>query len=84
MSVPDAPPPNGADPAARRAIGGFLAALLILIGIVLLLPGLCSLFFVTAFLSGKGSAGGLGVLWLITFVVAAGGILLIRYAWRNR
>ena len=49
-----------------------------------LLPGLCSLFFMIPFLIGEGPVGGLGMVWLMTFVIAAGGILLIGYAWRNR
>jgi len=54
--------------------------LLILIGVVLLLPGLCSLVF----MGFAGGGGGLGLLYLVTFAIAAGGIMLIRYAIRNR
>ncbi len=37
-----------------------------------------------SFLPGDRSAHGWGLVWLITFLIAAGGIALIRYAVRNR
>ena len=60
-----------------------LGALLVLIGIVLLLPGICSLLFMVPFLLGAGSVSDWVVLWLMTFLLAAGGSALIRYAVRN-
>jgi hypothetical protein len=65
-----------------------LAALIIVIGIVLLLPGICSLIFIATFFaedpSGFFTEGGLLLLWLFCFAIAAGGILLIRRAWAGR
>ena len=58
-------------------------ALLGLIGIVLMLPGICS-FFMIPFLLDGDLPGGWGLVWVITFLIAAGGIALIRYAVRNR
>jgi hypothetical protein len=55
-------------------------ALLILVGIVLLLPGICSVIAAGMF----GGSGGLALIYLATFAIAAGGIALIRYAIRNR
>jgi hypothetical protein len=52
---------------------------MIIIGIVLLLPGLCALAF-TGMLSGGGLAG--AGLWLVCLLVAAGGIALIVKAFR--
>jgi hypothetical protein len=50
---------------------------------VLLLPGICSLIFIG--LGGLGGGNGsIGGLWLLTFLVAAGGIALIMFAVRNR
>jgi hypothetical protein len=82
MSVPDTPPPPEPpqQPTYNR-LGGCAAAFLILIGVVLLLPGICSLGFMVAMGSGQGP---LPLLWLLTFAIAAGGIALIRYAIRNR
>jgi hypothetical protein len=48
---------------------------------VLLLPGLCSLLFMFA---GVGTDGAIVTLWLISFVIGAGAVALIRYAIRNR
>ncbi len=55
-------------------------ALLVTVGVVLLLPGLCSLISMGLF----GGSGGLALIYLVTFAIAAGGIALIRYAIRNR
>jgi len=51
---------------------------------VLVLPGICSLVFMIPLLLGRSSPGGWGLVWLITFLIAAGGIALIRYAVKNR
>ncbi|HMK78273.1 MAG TPA: hypothetical protein VK438_01425 [Xanthobacteraceae bacterium] len=73
-------PPQGRIP-GPQGLGVFLTVLFVLVGIVLLLPGLCSLVFMV----GMGSGGGpLVLLWLLTFGIAAGGVVLIRYAIRNR
>ena len=65
-------------PAARR--DGWITALMIIAGIVLLLPGLCALVF--AGLMGSGGAGPLPILWLICLAISAGGIALIAKAIR--
>jgi len=58
-----------------------------LFGIIMLLPGLCSLGFMGVFLSGffrGGSGGGVGglipLLWLVCFGISFCGILLLRFA----
>ena len=56
--------------------------LLILVGIILLLPGLCSLAAIVI-LAGGGLDGRLLLLWMFCFAVSAGGIWLIRYAVRK-
>lgn len=79
MTIPE--PSLPVPPPRPRGIGGCLAAFLVLVGIVLLLPGVCSLVFMFA---GVGPDGGIAVLWLISFVIGAGAIALISYAIRNR
>ena len=59
-----------------------LMVLLILVGIILLLPGLCSLAAIVI-LAGGGLDGRLLLLWMFCFTVSAGGIWLIRYAVRK-
>ena len=80
MTVPE-PDLPAVPPPRPQGIGGCLAAFLVLVGIVLLLPGVCSLLFMFA---GVGADGGVVVLWLISFVIGAGAIALISYAIRNR
>ena len=63
-------------------MGGCLTVFLMLIGIVLLLPGICSLLFMGA--SGVRIGGDIAGLILLTFLIAAGGIALIVFAVRNR
>jgi len=67
-------------PPPSRGLGVFVTTLLVLVGVVLLLPGLCSLISIGLF----GGSGGLALIYLATFAIAAGGIALIRYAIRNR
>ena len=76
MSTPDMPP------ARRRYSGGQIA--LIVIGIILLLPGACAVFFMI------GMAGEIRLhdpivqmivaLWAICFAIAAVGVVLIIVA----
>ena len=82
MSVPQVPLPEEPPPVPppQRGLGGCAMVFLVLVGVVLLLPGLCSLISMGMF----GASGGLGLIYLLTFAVAAGGIALIRYAVRNR
>ena len=63
-------------------------SLLFAAGLVLLLPGLCSIGFIVI-LSGEGlkdlfSDAGLVALWAVCLAVSAGGIVLIRHAVRRR
>ena len=83
MSVPQIPP-SGPPAAPRRpqGLGGCLTAVLVVVGIVLLLPGLCSLIFMG--LAGGGGGGVIGLLWAVCLLIGVGGIILIQYAIRNR
>ena len=87
MSVPQIPPsgPPAAPPLPPQrpqGLGWFLAALLIIVGIVLLLPGLCSLVFMG--MLGGGGGGVIGLLWAVSLLIGVGGIILIQYAIKNR
>jgi UPF0716 family protein affecting phage T7 exclusion len=71
----------------RPARHPVVTALMIIAGIILLLPGICSLVFITMFSVGGASVtrdSGLGLLWLVCFAVAAAGIALIYRAVRHR
>ena len=78
MSAPETPPPL--PPAPRRGNGGCGTAILVFVGIILLLPGLCSLIAMANLGVGEWPAV---LLWLIPFGIAAGGIALIVHAARN-
>jgi hypothetical protein len=82
MSVPEVPagPPP---PGRSRPLGGCAAAFIMLIGVVLLLPGVCSLWFIVS-TGAQGWDVLVGSLWIITLGIGAAGILLIRYVLRNR
>lgn len=77
MSIPDQPP--------HRALSRILSAILILVGIVLLLPGVCAGYFVLDFLtSGPPSLDPvIAQLWFGCFAVTAVGIALIWWAVRR-
>jgi lipopolysaccharide export LptBFGC system permease protein LptF len=66
-------PTDPASPRRRRDI--VTTIVMVVFGIILLLPGVCSLFFMSAM--GSGSGGPLVVLWVICFVISAGGIALL-------
>ena len=80
MSDQQARPPG---PGPRR--NPWVTALLILIGIVLLLPGLCSLFFAAILISSGGPGGNADLLplWIFCFLVGVGGVALIVFAIRR-
>ena len=81
MSEPDNPPPS---PTLQHT-GGEIA--MILIGVVLLLPGLCSLVLalgsMSEWRSGDAILQALIGLWVICFIVSGVGIALIWLARRN-
>jgi hypothetical protein len=83
-SRPDIQPDASAPPPVYNRLGGCAATFLVVLGLILVLPGVCSLIFMGAFGSGGGAGGGLAALWFLTFAIAAGGIALIVYAVRHR
>jgi hypothetical protein len=61
-----------------------MRVLAVLFGIILLLPGLCSLGFMAILLPAGASGGNasvygmFGLLWIVCFAISFGGILMIR------
>jgi hypothetical protein len=62
-----------------------MRALAVVFGIILLLPGLCSLGFMAILLPGSVARGGSEsafapflLLWLVCFAISFGGIMMIR------
>jgi ABC-type dipeptide/oligopeptide/nickel transport system permease subunit len=66
----------------------FVTVLMVVAGIILLLPGLCSLVFLGTLVYedpiGTFREPGLILLWAILIAIGWGGFLLIRRAVRNR
>lgn len=66
-------------------MNSFWKVVLVIIGIILLLPGLCSIVFLFGFMTGGNTLESLQ-LWAFFGVpgllVSAGGVFLIRYARR--
>jgi len=75
-------PPPPAPPPERPPRNGAVSVLMVIGGVILLLPGLCSLFFIVMLGSNTGSVGPLGALWLICFIISAGGIAMLVRAFR--
>jgi hypothetical protein len=69
------------EPEERRPLDAAMKGLLIFLGALLLLPGLCALFFMFAL--GGGWDTSLVGLWLVCLAISAGGIALIRAAARR-
>ena len=78
MSLTPTPPPTEPEPYRRPNFG---SALLILVGLVLLLPGLCAVFsflsMAPALLGDTTAIIPLGLLWALCFLISYGGVRLI-------
>jgi hypothetical protein len=71
----DRGPPEATDqPPPRRRRDVATTIVMVVFGIILLLPGVCSLVFMSTM---GGADGVLGLLWLICFAISAGGIALL-------
>jgi hypothetical protein len=84
---PPVPPPPEMPPLPPRS--GWVTALMVLVGVILLLPGLCALGFGVLSLSEPGSGAAPIMPSIMPFVVVGllvgfGGIMLIRAAIRGR
>jgi hypothetical protein len=81
---PPPPPPNGNYvPPPPPGRSGCLTAFMVIVGIILLLPGLCALIFGADNLMRSHPDPTVLTLVMICLLVAAGGILLIRAAIRG-
>ncbi len=58
-----------------------LTVLMVIFGIVLLLPGVCAVFFMAEF-GASGTDSWLVLLWAVCFLIAFGGIWLLISAFR--
>jgi hypothetical protein len=74
--LPRPPPPQPRD--------GCLTAIMVLVGIVLLLPGLCAVIFGVASFSNGHPDPGFTPFVVIGLLVGFGGVMLIRSAIRGR
>jgi uncharacterized membrane protein YraQ (UPF0718 family) len=89
MSYSDMPPPQppirepgGLPPPPPR--NGCLTAFMVIVGIVLLLPGLCALIFgIGSLTSPGGFESGILPFVLVGLMVGAAGVLMIRRAIRD-
>ena len=79
---PPIPEPGGLPPPPPR--NGCLTAFMVIIGIILLLPGLCALIFgVGSLTSSGGFESGILPFVLVGLMVGAAGVLMIRWAIRD-
>jgi hypothetical protein len=89
MSVPNVPPTPPRQPRSPIA-----TALLLIFGLLLLAPGVCSVIFIREYMYMRSlypngiphqayMGSDIWVLWVISFIISAGGIGLIIYAFRR-
>jgi hypothetical protein len=81
--IPEAPPPipPREPPPAQR--DGCLTAIMVLVGVVLLLPGLCAIIFGVGNLTSSSPDSVVTMLVLLGLAIGAGGVLLMRAAIRG-
>jgi len=77
-TAPQPPPPVTAAAPRPQPRNGFLTVLMVIAGIIMLLPGLCAVFFGVASLHDSNSD--FMPLILIGLLVGLGGVFLIRAA----
>ena len=78
--LPSAPPPAGMPPPPRS---GCLTAFMVIVGVVLLLPGLCALVFGAGSLFSPSYDSGFTPFILFGLLVGFGGVMMIRAALRG-
>jgi hypothetical protein len=55
--------------------------LMVIFGLILLAPGICSVFFIVGMGAGRGDPA-LILLWIVCFAISFGGIWLLRSVMR--
>jgi hypothetical protein len=79
MSVPNVPPTP-----PRRPRSAVVTALLLIVGILLLAPGVCAFIFIPEYAASPSPVpSGIMQLWIISFIISALGIALIVFAARR-
>jgi hypothetical protein len=66
-------------PDSRRA--PVLTMLMVIFGVILLMPGVCAIFFMVG-MGPSGADSGIALLWAVCLAVAFGGLWLLRSAFR--
>jgi hypothetical protein len=85
MSYGDTPPTRPTPPPdLPPQRNGCLTAFMVIVGVILLLPGLCALIFGVGSLTSGGLDRGILPFVLVGLMVGAGGLLMIRWAVRDR
>jgi hypothetical protein len=80
----DNPPAGPPDLPPRLPRSGWVTALMAIVGIILLLPGLCALVFGAMSLSSPSSAASIMPFVVVGLLVGFGGLMLIVSAIRGR
>ena len=78
--MPDGSPPPSLPPQLPPPRSGCATAFMVLIGVILLLPGLCAILFGVGTLSGSNPDPTVLFLVLLGLLVAFAGVMLIRAA----
>jgi len=78
MSTPSPPEPTSTPDA-----GGCLPILLVMLGVIMLLPGLCVIVLMFADRTLIPPEGSIALLWIVCFAVSALGIYLMIMAYRR-
>ena len=79
-SPPPLPPPPAPPPPKRD---GCATAFMVLVGVILLLPGLCAIIFGVGNLTSSHADPMITMLVLVGLLIGVGGVLLIRAAIRG-
>ena len=76
------PPGPQAPPSARKSVWTFVRTFVMtVVGIILLLPGVCAVFFMSSF--DDDFLLMLVLVWIPCFLIAAGGVWIIMSAFRR-
>ncbi len=79
MTVPNVPPTP-----PRRPRSAVATALLLIAGLLLLMPGLCAVIFIPEYVGSPNPVpDSIKQAWIISFIISAGGVALLVYAFRK-